>query len=159
ALGVGPGDEVITVANAGVPGPTAIRRTGAEVVFCDVCPDTCLMDPRSAASVASPRTSAILAVHLYGSMVDVDALRVAASGIPIVEDCAQAFGSRLRGRAAGTLGELAAFSFYPTKNLGALGDAGFVAGRPELVARARRLRDYGRDESGVAVELGMMSRL
>jgi dTDP-4-amino-4,6-dideoxygalactose transaminase len=79
--------------------------------------------------------------------------------VPIVEDCAQALGSRRGGRRAGTLGELAAFPFYPTKNLGALGDAGFLAGDPARVARARRLRDYGRDASGVAVELGMVSRL
>jgi dTDP-4-amino-4,6-dideoxygalactose transaminase len=92
-------------------------------------------------------------------MADVDAIRRAAPGVSIVEDCAQAFGSRRDGRAAGTLGELAAFSFYPTKNLGALGDAGFLAGDPERVARARRLRDYGRDASGAAVELGTLSRM
>src|SRR5690606_30949814 len=159
ALGVGPGDEVVTVANAGAPTPTAIRRTGAEVVFCDVLPESGLMDPASVASLVGPKTRALIPVHLYGQVADVEALAQAAPGVPIVEDCAQAFGSRLRGRAAGTLGTLAAFSFYPTKNLGALGDAGLVAGDAELVARARRLRSYGRDERGAAVELGMMSRL
>lgn len=159
ALGVGEGDEVVTVANAGVPGPTAIRRAGAEVVFCDVLPESCLIDPASVAAVVGPRTRAILPVHLYGAMADVEALRRAAPRVPIVEDCAQAFGSRRGGRPAGTLGDLAAFSFYPTKNLGALGDAGFIAGDPAPVARARQLRDYGRDAGGVAVALGILSRL
>lgn len=159
ALGVGPDDEVITVANAGAPGPTAIRRTGARVVFCDVDPHTLLMDPASAAARVGPRTRALLPVHLFGSVVDVDALRDAAPGIPVLEDCAQAFGSRLRGRAAGTLGDAAAFSFYPTKNLGALGDAGFVLGPRVLIERATRLARYGADVDGRAVEVGTMSRI
>ncbi|HEY8427775.1 MAG TPA: DegT/DnrJ/EryC1/StrS family aminotransferase, partial [Sandaracinaceae bacterium] len=96
ALGIGPGDEVLTVANAGVFGPTAIRRTGADVVLCDVLPETGTIDPASAAAAVGPRTRAVLAVHLYGNLVDVDALRAALPGLFVIEDCAQAFGGRLR---------------------------------------------------------------
>jgi len=159
ALGIGPGDEVVTQANTCVPTIAGIARTGATPVLCDVEPAAGTMDPESLAGALSPRTRAVVPVHLYSQCADVDALRAVAGDVPIVEDCAQAHGARLRGRAAGTMGDAAAFSFYPTKNLGALGDGGAVAGPAELVDHARRLRVYGQTDRYHHGEAGVNSRL
>jgi dTDP-4-amino-4,6-dideoxygalactose transaminase len=160
ALGIGPGDEVVTQANTCVPTVAGIERAGATPVLCDVEPQAATMDPDSLARTLTPRTRAVVPVHLYGQCADVEAIRAVAGAIPIVEDCAQAHGAALRGRPAGTMGDLAAFSFYPTKNLGGLGDGGAVAGADTaLVERVRLLRQYGQIGRYEHVAQGVNSRL
>ncbi len=144
--GVGPGDEVITAANAGGYATAACVLVGAGPVFADVKPDDLTIDPVSVERMLSDRTRAVVATHLYGSLADVCALRALADrhGLVLIEDCAQAHGAALDGRRAGSFGDLAAFSFYPTKNLGALGDGGAVVCSDERLARrVRELRQYG----------------
>ena len=144
ALGAGPGDVVAAAANAGGYGTAAILATGAEPLYVDVDPATMLMDARALRAAVTPRTRAVLVTHLYGHMADMPALLEAAAGVPVIEDCAQAHGARLEGRHAGTWGAAGCFSFYPTKNLGALGDGGaVVTSGGELAARLRALRQYG----------------
>jgi dTDP-4-amino-4,6-dideoxygalactose transaminase len=161
ALGVGPGDEVITVPNTYIATVFAITYTGATPVFVDVDPATYNMDPARVAAAVTERTRAIVPVHMYGGCVDVDAVREAAPGVPILEDAAHAHGSTLRGRKAGSLGDLAAFSFYPAKLLGALGDGGFITtSDDDLAARVRQLRYMG--QAGTKHEhlvLGFQERL
>jgi dTDP-4-amino-4,6-dideoxygalactose transaminase len=161
ALGVGPGDEVITVPNTYIATVFAITYTGATPVFVDVDPATWNMDAARVPSALSERTKLILPVHMYGLCVDVDAVRAAAPGIPVLEDAAHAHGATLAGRKAGSLGELAAFSFYPAKLLGALGDGGFIStSDDELAARVRQLRYMG--QAGTKHEhlvLGYQERL
>ena len=135
ALGVGPGDEVITVPNTYVATVFAITYVGATPVFVDVLPDTVNMDPARVAAAVTPATKAILPVHMYGRCVDIEGIRAAAPGIPILEDAAHAHGATRQGHKAGSLGEIAAFSFYPSKVLGALGDGGIVV---TSIARAGR---------------------
>ena len=162
ALGIGPGDEVITVAHTAVATVAAIELAGATPRFVDIDPITYTLDPAQLAAAVTPRTRAIVPVHLYGAPADMDAvLSVArAHGLLVVEDCAQAHGARTQGRMAGTLGDAAAFSFYPTKNLGALGDGGAVAtNRPEVAERLRLLRQYGWRERYVSDVAGTNSRL
>lgn len=147
ALGVAPGDEVVTspfsfFASAGV-----IARLHARPVFADIEAETFNLDPDRLAAVITPRTKAVMPVHLYGQCADVDPLREVAGPIPILEDACQAVGATYRNRPAGTLGDLAAFSFYPTKNLGGAGDAGAVTTRDEgLAALVRALRVHGESE-------------
>ena len=122
-------------------------RGGARPRFVDVLPDTLLIDPDAVAAAAGPATAAVIAVHLFGQMADLDALFPVARrhGLAVIEDAAQAHGARLRGRRAGSVGAAAAFSFYPGKNLGALGDGGAVVTRDtELAARIRRRANHGR---------------
>ncbi len=161
ALGVGPGDEVVTVPNTYIATVFAISYTGATPVFVDVDPVTYNMDPARVAAAVSEKTRAILPVHMYGGCVDVDAVREAAPGIPVLEDAAHAHGATLGERKAGSLGEIAAFSFYPAKLLGALGDGGFVTtSDDELAARVRQLRYMG--QAGTKHEhliLGYQERL
>ncbi|MCA9604622.1 MAG: DegT/DnrJ/EryC1/StrS family aminotransferase, partial [Myxococcales bacterium] len=138
------GDEVIVptytfFATAGV-----VARLGATPVFVDVRPDDFALDPAQVADQIGPRTRAIVPVHLFGQCADMDALRQAADDVPIIEDAAQAIGARHGGRAAGSLARAAAFSFFPAKNLGALGDAGLVTtDDDDLAASVRRLRVHG----------------
>ncbi len=144
ALGIGPGDEVITVPNTYVATVFAITYVGALPVFVDVDPVTANIDPARVAAALTPATKAILPVHLYGQCVDMDALRAAAPGVPILEDAAHAHGATYGERHAGSLGEVAAFSFYPSKVMGALGDGGIITtSDPELEARLRQLRYMG----------------
>jgi dTDP-4-amino-4,6-dideoxygalactose transaminase len=146
AVGVGPGDEVLVPAMTAIATWMAVCQIGATPVGVDVEEQRYGMDPRLAQAAVGPRTRALIAVHLFGQPADVDALaRVAATaGIPLIEDAAQAHGARVAGRMTGSLGSLAAFSFYPTKNLGAMGDAGaLTTSDPELAQRLRRLREYG----------------
>lgn len=161
ALGVGPGDEVVTVPNTYIATVFAITYTGATPVFVDVDPATYNMDPARVAAALSDRTKVILPVHMYGGCVDVDGVREAAPGIPILEDAAHAHGATLRGRKAGSLGDIAAFSFYPAKLMGALGDGGFITtSDDELAARVRQLRYMG--QAGTKHEhliLGFQERL
>ena len=162
ALEIGPGDEVVTQANTCVPTVAAIERARATPVLCDVEPVAGLMEPESLAAAIGPQTRAVVPVHLYGQCSDVDAIGTVAadSGIEVVEDCAQAHGAELRGRKAGTIGRLGCFSFYPTKNLGALGDGGaVVTDDAGLAKRLRLVREYGQTERYVHVTKGVNSRL
>lgn len=165
ALGVGAGDAVLTVSHTAVATAAAIVRAGAQPWFVDVEPGTYTMAPASLeAALAGPgsRAKAIVVVHLYGQLADMPALTGLADrhGIPIVEDCAQAHGASLAGRPAGAWGRLGCFSFYPTKNLGALGDGGAITGSDaELRTRVQRLREYGWEERYVSGTYGVNSRL
>jgi dTDP-4-amino-4,6-dideoxygalactose transaminase len=162
ALGIGPGDEVVVPAMTAVPTAMAVVSVGARPRLADVDPTTALVEPASVARALSERTRAIVPVHLFGQCGDLDALAALAAprGLPLLEDCAQAHGARDRGRSAGTVGVAGAFSFYPTKNLGAFGDAGAVVTSDEALAeRLRRLRNYG-DRGGFDfVEPGRNERL
>lgn len=146
AVGCGPGDEVVTVANAGMYTTSACIAAGATPVFADIDPATHTMSSASLAEVVSDATKAVVVTHLYGYLADVEAVRSIADarGIAVIEDCAQAHGAVRGDRRAGSWGDLATFSFYPTKNLGALGDGGaIVTSDPELAERCRMLRQYG----------------
>ena len=158
AASIEPDDEVITAANTCVPTIVGIERAGAKAVLADVDPTTYTLDPADVERRVTPRTKAILPVHLYGQPADLG--RLLELGIPVVEDCAQAHGASLDGRPVGSIGVAAAFSFYPTKNLGALGDAGAVVTQSADVAeRARLLRNYGERERFEHVLRGLNSRL
>ena len=162
ALGVGRGDEVITAANTCIPTVAGIEAAGATPVLVDVDERTFTLDPGELEAATTPRTRAIVPVHLYGQCADVDAIADHARrhGLVVVEDAAQAHGAALGGRRAGSLGDAAAFSFYPTKNLGALGDAGaIVTSDPAVAATARELRSFGERGTGEAVRRGSNSRL
>ncbi|MGI0149887.1 MAG: DegT/DnrJ/EryC1/StrS family aminotransferase [Thermoplasmata archaeon] len=147
ALGVGPGDEVVTspfsfFASAGV-----VARLRARPVFADIEPETFNLDPYRLGAAITPRTKAIVPVHLYGRCADMDPILEVAGDVPVVEDACQSVGASYRGRSAGTLGKMAAFSFYPTKNLGAAGDAGAVTtGDDDLAALVSTLRLHGESE-------------
>ncbi len=162
ALGIGPGDEIILPALTAAPTAGGIVAAGATPVFADVDPVTRTLDPVSVAACITPRTRALLPVHLYGRPADMDALGVLAEqhGLVIVEDAAQAHGATWRGRPAGALGTAAAFSFYPTKNLGALGDGGAITTNDPAVAdRLRRLRNHGQSSRYRHEEHSVNSRL
>jgi len=166
ACGVEPGDFVLTVSHTAVATAAAIGLCGAAPVFVDISPDTYTMDPgcleEAIRGFSGGRLKAVVPVHLYGQPVEMDAiLEVAARrGLRVVEDCAQSHGARYRRKRTGTLGHVAAFSFYPTKNLGALGDGGIVVtDDPELSERVRLLREYGWKERYISAVEGMNSRL
>jgi dTDP-4-amino-4,6-dideoxygalactose transaminase len=140
----------------------AIWRTGARPVFVDIEPDTFNIDPARLEGALTPRTRAIIPVHLYGQAADMDPIHslAEAHGITVLEDAAQAIGSEYRGRRAGSLGAVAAFSFYPSKNLGAFGDAGMITtSDPELARRMARLRVHGMEPKYHHHEVGFNSRL
>jgi len=161
ALGIGPGDEVITAANTCVPTVAGIEASGATAVLCDV-DDSYTIDPERLEQAVTSRTRAVVPVHLYGQCADMDAVTTIARrhGLKVVEDAAQAHGAEYAGRRAGALGDAAAFSFYPTKNLGGIGDGGaVVTADSEVADRARRLRAYGERERYVSAERGTNSRL
>jgi aminotransferase EvaB len=163
ALGIGRGDEVITVSNTAAPTVVAIDAVGATPVFVDIDPATYLMDTAQVAAVVTARTRCILPVHLYGQCVDMAPLQALAAehDLPILEDCAQAHGARHHGRIAGGMGTAAAFSFYPTKVLGAYGDGGAtVTSNADVDANLRRLRYYGMENQYYVVATpGYNSRL
>lgn len=163
ALGVGPGDEVITVSNTAAPTVVAIVGAGATPVFVDVREDDFLMDTGLVAAALTARTKALLPVHLYGQCVEMAPLRRLAMehGLVVLEDCAQAHGARHHDRLAGTMGDAAAFSFYPTKVLGAYGDGGAVVTDDDGADEAlRRLRYYGMQDVYYVVQTpGHNSRL
>ncbi|MCW2961257.1 MAG: erythromycin biosynthesis sensory transduction protein eryC1 [Thermoleophilia bacterium] len=161
AYDIGPGDEVIVPTNA-LPTPYGVAASGATVVFVDVREADYNIDPERAAEALTDRTRAIVAVHLYGHPADIPALRAITAGrdIVIVEDCAQAHGAAIDGTPVGALGDIAAWSFYPTKNLGALGDGGAVTTTSsDIAARVRSLRMYGETQRYNSVEVGTNSRL
>jgi dTDP-4-amino-4,6-dideoxygalactose transaminase len=162
ALDIGPGHEVITPAFSFVASSTTITMTGATPVFVDIEPDTFALDPVLVERAITPRTRAIVAVHLYGHPAPLDRLAALASahGLALVEDAAQAIGATWDGRPIGGWGDLACLSFYPTKNLGACGDGGMVlTRRDDLAERLRRLRHHGDAGRYRHVELGWCSRL
>lgn len=162
ALGIGIGDEVITVSHTAVATIAGIVRAGATPVMVDIEPDTFTMDPGAAAAAVGPRTRAIMPVHLYGQPADMDAILALAArhDLRVIEDCAQAHGATWHGRPVGTLGDAGTYSFYPTKNLGAIGDGGLVLLRDtDAAERARALREYGWDAQRVSHLAGFNSRL
>jgi dTDP-4-amino-4,6-dideoxygalactose transaminase len=157
ALGIGAGDEVISVANAADYEPLTILQAGARPVFVDVDERTYTIEPELLEAAITPRTKAIMPVHLYGRMADMAAIMAVAErhGLPIIEDCAQSHGAKLAGRVAGSMGVCGCFSFYPSKNLGALGDGGMITTNDaELAAKLRRLRMYGWEKRYHTVDPG-----
>lgn len=162
ACGIGEGDEVITVSHTAVATVAAIELAGARAVVVDIDPDTYTISPAGIEARITTRTRAILPVHLYGHPADMAAILELARrhGLRVIEDCAQAHGARTLGRAVGAIGDIAAFSFYPTKNLGAIGDGGLIAtDDPELAERVRLLRQYGWKERYESSVSGWNSRL
>lgn len=162
SLGIGDGDEVITVSNTAIPTVSAIVAAGATPVFVDICPDTYLMDVEQLENAITPKTKCVLPVHLYGQCVDMDPLIEIANRhhLFVVEDCAQAQGSQYRGRMAGSMSDVATTSFYPTKVLGAYGDGGLVmTSKEDIDKKLRRLRFYGAEDTYYAIEQGYNSRL
>jgi dTDP-4-amino-4,6-dideoxygalactose transaminase len=146
AAGIGPGDEVVTVSMTFVATVAAILYTGATPVFVDIDRDTLTMDPGRIEAAMTPRTKAILPVHLHGRLADMDAISAIARarGLVVIEDAAQAHGASRDGRFAGSFGDIGCFSFYPGKNLGACGEGGaIVTDNPSLAAMVRQLRDWG----------------
>jgi|KBSSwiStaDraftv2_1062776.scaffolds.fasta_scaffold01573_14 dTDP-4-amino-4,6-dideoxygalactose transaminase len=162
ACGLGPGDEVVTVSHTAVATAAAIEMTGATPVLVDIEPDFYTLDPGRLNSVITERTRAIIPVHIYGQTVDLDPIMTIARerNLLVIEDCAQAHGASYRDRRAGSWGDIACFSFYPTKNLGAVGDGGMVVtSNSSLAERARLLREYGWSERYVSHLRGWNSRL
>jgi len=162
ALGIGPGDEVITTAFTFIATADAVTLAGATPVFADIDPDTYNIDPRSVADRITERTRAVIAVHLYGLPADMDALgEVCGSrGIPVIEDCAQAHGALYRGRRVGSIGKVSTFSFFPTKPLGGLGDGGMVLTDDDALAdEVRMLRAHGSRVKYLSEAVGVNSRL
>ena len=162
ACGIGAGDEVVTVANTCVPTAAAISSVGAVPVFADVDPRTYTLDPAALEARISAHTRAVVPVHLYGQCADMTAVLAVARrhGLRVIEDCAQSHGARVGERMAGSLGDAGAYSFYPTKNLGALGDGGMVVTNdPALAAAVRRARNYGLTPAGVYDMKATSSRL
>jgi dTDP-3-amino-3,4,6-trideoxy-alpha-D-glucose transaminase len=162
AAGIGPGDEVIAPAHTFIATAFAIAHAGAIPVLCDVEPGTGLIDVDAAAAAIGPRTAAIVPVHLYGQLCDMRSLSGLARrhGLALIEDAAQAHGAEFEGRPAGGFGAGAAYSFYPSKNLGALGDGGAICtDDAELAASARRLRNLGRTTKDHHVAMGVNERL
>lgn len=162
ACGIGPGDEVITVSHTAVATVAAIELTGAVPLLVDVDPKTCTLDPRALDEALSSRTRAVVAVHLYGQSADLEAISAFTQkhGLRLIEDCAQCHGAEFEGRRLGSFGDLSCFSFYPTKNLGCLGDGGMVTtSNADLAEQLKLLREYGWAERYVSHIPGWNSRL
>jgi dTDP-4-amino-4,6-dideoxygalactose transaminase len=162
ACGMQAGDEVLLPAFTFVATGSAVSALGAKPVFADIRPDTCNLDPSELESRVTPRTRAIIVVHLYGLAADMEPIAAFAKSrkLPLIEDNAQAIGARYKGRRTGSFGDVACLSFYPTKNLGAYGDAGMVVtNSSELAARIRKLRNHGQTSKYVSSEPGWNSRL
>ena len=162
ALGLQPDDEVICASFTALPCWQAICAAGCRPVFAEVEPDYYTLDPASAARLAGPKTKAVLAVHLYGQPCDMKGLSEVCrdKGLFLIEDCAQAHGAAYHGKPVGTFGDLSAFSFYPTKNIGALGDAGMVCGKSaSLKKQLCLLRQYGEEERYKSISFGLNSRM
>lgn len=162
ACNIGSGDEVITVSHTAVATVAAIDHTGAIPVLVDISLDTYNIDPEKIQQAINSRTKAIVVVHLYGLPAAMDQIQAIAkkNGLFLIEDCAQAHGARYHGRRVGSFGDLSCFSFYPTKNLGALGDGGMIVTKsPELAGRVRLLREYGWRKRYISEISGYNSRL
>ena len=162
SLGLGQGDEVITVSHTAVATVAAIEMAGCTPVLVDVEPGYLTLDPAKLAEMFTERTRAVVAVHLYGQPADLDRILEFCdrTGVALIEDVSQAHGSRWHGRRTGSFGQVSTFSCYPTKNLGAIGDAGVVATNDSGIAdRVRRLRQYGWVTRNDSLEAGVNSRL
>jgi dTDP-4-amino-4,6-dideoxygalactose transaminase len=162
ALGIGPGDEVVTPAYSFLASASTVALVGAKPVFCDVEPDTYNLDPTKLAAAMTPRTRAVVVVHLFGQCANLPALleMCQARGLPVIEDAAQAIGAEWQGRRAGSWGDVGCFSFFPSKNLGAYGDGGLVVTpRGDLGERLRLLREHGAKPKYHHKEIGYNSRL
>lgn len=162
AANIGPGDEVITTPMTFVATVAAILYAGATPVFADISPDTFTLDPQAIEARITPRTRAIMPVHLYGQLADMPAILGIARkhGLRVIEDAAQAHGAKLDGRVAGSWGDIACFSFYPGKNLGACGEAGAAVTADDALAQAmRKLRDWGQDGKYNHVVHGFNTRM
>jgi len=162
ATGIGPGDEVLTVPHTAVATVAAIEMCGATPVLVDIDADTYTMDPERLQAAFSARAKAVLPVHLYGHPADMAPILAIARqhGLAVVEDCAQAHGATYGDKQVGSIGDISAFSFYPTKNLGAIGDGGLVATNdPGLAEKVKLLRQYGWQERYVSKVTGWNSRL
>jgi dTDP-4-amino-4,6-dideoxygalactose transaminase len=162
ALDIGPGDEVITVSHTAVATVAAIEAAGATPVLIDVDPDFFTLDPKQLKELLTKRTRAVIAVHLYGQAADLDVISAFCkeNGLTLIEDASQAHGAKWNGRRLGSIGHVGCFSCYPTKNLGAIGDAGLVTVNDQLLAkRVRMLREYGWQARYVSDLPGRNSRL
>lgn len=162
SAGIGPGDEVITVPHTFIATTEAITQAGARPVFVDVDPATSTLDPARLEAAITPRTRAVIPVHLYGRPADMDPILDIARRrhLAVIEDACQAHGARYRGKRAGSMGHVGCFSFYPGKNLGAFGDAGaLVTDDPEVARRARMLREHGQSRKYVHDTEGYTGRL
>lgn len=162
ACGITPGDQVITVSHTAVATIAAIQLAGGVPVFVDIEPDYYTLDPARLEAAITPKTKAIIPVHLYGQSVDLEPIIKIAQkyNLRVIEDCAQAHGATYKNKRVGSYGDMACFSFYPTKNLGAMGDAGMVVTNySELAQKARLLHEYGWEERYVSHVAGWNSRL
>lgn len=162
ALGIGEDDEIITVSHTALATASAILSAGATPVLVDVKPNTCTLDIEKLASALTPKTKAIIPVHLYGFPCDMDAILSFAKEhkLIVIEDCAQAHGALYKGKKVGSLGDAGCFSFYPTKNLGAIGDGGgVITNNKDIADKVRQLRQYGWDENRVGQMQSVVSRL
>ncbi len=162
AMGIGPGDEVITVPNTAIPTVSAIVSTGATPVFVDINPVTYLMDATKLEAAITPKTKCIVPVHLYGQCADMGAIQAIAKkyNLLIMEDCAQAHGAEYKGKKAGSMSDISSTSFYPTKILGGYGDGGIMITNNEVLEHEmRKLRFYGAEKTYYAQEHGYNSRL
>jgi len=162
ACGIGTGDEVITVSHTAVATVAAIELCGATPVLVDISPETYTLDPDQIRQAATQKTKAIIPVHLYGHPADMDRIVPLAHDLDlfVIEDCAQSHGALFHDKKTGSLGDISAFSFYPTKNLGAIGDGGMVlTDDPDLANRVSLLRQYGWKEKAISTVSGMNSRL
>lgn len=160
--GIGPGDEVITVAHTAIATVYAVERAGATPVMVDIDPATYTLDPSAFAAAITPRTRAVIPVHLYGQPAAITSIKAIAEkhNLLLIEDCAQAHGARFADQLVGTLGAAGTFSFYPTKNVGAYGDGGAIITDDDAYAeRLRRLRNYGQTSRYHSAEYGINSRL
>src|SRR6059058_1863787 len=161
-LNVGPGDEVVTVAMTFIATGWAISYIGAKPVFVDIHPVRRTMDPDQLEAAITPRTKAIIPVHLYGMPAEMDHIKLIAErhGLPIIEDAAQAHGARYRGKRVGQFGKIACFSFYPSKNLGAYGEGGaLVTNEASIARRVRSLRDHAQSQKYLHTEIGYNYRM
>lgn len=162
ALGIGPGDEVITVSHTAVATVAAVEAAGATPVLVDVDPDLFTLQTNQLHEVLTPRTRAVIAVHLYGQSADLDSIEefCARNKLDLVEDVSQAHGASWKGKRLGSIGRIACFSCYPTKNLGAIGDAGLITTNDEeLALKVRMIREYGWRERYLSEAVGRNSRL
>ena len=162
AYGIGVSDEVITVSHTALATAAAIVIAGATPVLVDIEENYFTMDPKTIEEAITPRTKAIIPVHLYGQPCDMDAIMVIANkyNLTVIEDCAQAHGATYKGKIVGSIGHAGCYSFYPTKNLGAIGDGGgVITNDRQIYERLKRLRQYGWDENRVSQEPGVVSRL
>jgi dTDP-4-amino-4,6-dideoxygalactose transaminase len=162
ALGIGPGDEVVTPSYSFFASASCAHLVGAEPVFCDILPDTYNLDPELLEAAITPRTKAVIVVHLFGQCADMEPISAICKkhGLPLIEDAAQSLGAEWNGRRAGSMGDLGCFSFFPSKNLGAAGDGGMVTCRDDALAdRVRLLRMHGAHPKYHHEEVGLNSRL